>query len=89
MQLVGDRTLTSKAGSFTFDPKTRLSHAKLIRDAITTSFRGALRGVPRINANKPQFAPRWVRENIDGPVGKEEIVFTWDPLSSKAFGHEE
>lgn len=84
MQLVGDRTLTSKAGSFTFDPKTRLSHAKIIRDTITASFRGALRGVPRISANRPQMASRWITENIDGPIAKEKIVFTWDPTGAWA-----
>lgn len=78
MQLVGDRTLTSVAGSFTFDPKTRLSHAKIIRDAITASVRGTLRGVVSINPARPEIAPRWVREHI-GPVATEDIVFTWVP----------
>lgn len=31
-------TLTSKMGSFEFDSSVVLSHAKLIRDAITTQF---------------------------------------------------
>lgn len=35
---MADLILTSKLGTFTFDKRTFLSHAKLIRDSITAQF---------------------------------------------------
>lgn len=67
-------TLTSPAGHFIFDTTTRLSHAKLIRDAITGSFHGALRMTPSVS---PTTAVRWVREHLAGPVANAKIDFEW------------
>lgn len=75
-------TLTSTAGKFIFPKNTLLSHAKLIRDTITASFRGAIPGAPRIDARKAQFAPRWIRENLAGPIAQAGIAFEWDPTGA-------
>lgn len=78
MQLVGDRTLTSVAGHFTFDPMTRLSHAKLIRDAITAGFLGSIPHTPRPT---PATALRWIRENLQGPIANDKkLSFKWIPV---------
>lgn len=72
-------TLTSKAGRFEFATDVRLSHAKLIRDTITASVMGSCPSAPRIKTDKPQFAARWIRENLQGPIATAQIAFDWIP----------
>jgi len=77
MQLVGDRTLTSKAGSFTFSPTTRLSHAKLIRDTVTAGYLGS---IPHVSRPTPKRLPFWIRENLQGPIATDKkITVEWVP----------
>lgn len=76
-------TLTSKAGDFVFPRETILSHAKLIRDTITASMMGSLPHTPRINPSKPKFAPRWVRDHLNGPIASAGYAFEWIPEGNR------
>jgi hypothetical protein len=85
MQFVGDRTLTSKAGSFTFSPNLRLSHAKLIRDTVTAGFLGAIPHTPRPT---PERVIGWVREHMDGPIGKDHtFTVKWTQPEGNRINH--
>lgn len=66
-------TLTSPAGRFTF-PKvgTRLSQAKIIRDALTNSW---LQDPPKFRAT-PSTAVGWIYANLGGPANHTK--FTWE-----------
>lgn len=72
-------TLTSTAGKFVFDKSVLLNHAKLIRDAITASFKGSLPRTPMVDPAQPDRAPHWIHEHLAGPVGKAFYPFEWDP----------
>lgn len=78
MAINSDFTLTSPAGRFVFSKGTILSHAKLIRDAITASFRGTIPSCPRIDATKPHLATMWIQNHLGGPIAKN-VLFEWDP----------
>jgi hypothetical protein len=85
MQLVGDRTLTSQAGSFTFAPGTRLSHAKLIRDTVTAGFLGS---IPHVSRPTPNRVILWVRQNLQGPIATDKkLSFEWTPPEGRRVNH--
>lgn len=85
MQLVGDRTLTSVAGTFTFSPLTRLSHARLIRDTVTAGYLGS---IPHVARPTPKRLPFWLRENLQGPIATDKkLSVEWTPPEGRRVNH--
>jgi hypothetical protein len=73
MGYVNGFILTSPAGSFTFPPGTIMSHAKLVRDFITTM----VVDPSAENPPRPERARAYVYEHMNGPA--KNTMFTWQP----------